>query len=360
MSGTTVVTEPGSQSGPTSPGDPAPRRRLTRLRPYLPILVVALLASWLPSALSMYNTSLVTRFMIFGILALSLGLLWGVAGVVSFGHAVFFGIGAYAIAIVLSHTSGIGGTYLGLVAAVVVPSLLGLFLGLFLFYARVSGIYFGIVTLALSVVFETLAISQRSLTGGLDGLYGFATPTIGIPGVGSLEIWGTVPPFYAALVGLALSLIVVQWMLRSSFGSIMRGLRDDETRLEMLGYNTARLKTTVLVITCAMAGFAGALYTSVGFVSPSMLGVFVSTQVLVWVGVGGRETLWGPVIGALVVGYMESILSTRYEDVWPLLVGLFFVLVVLFWPGGIVGLKRPLERLVASARARRRQTAGGS
>ncbi len=147
------------------------------------------------------------------------------------------------------------------------PSALAL--GYFLFYSKVAGVYFGIVTLALSVVFETLAIVNRDITGGLDGLYGFAIPTIWIPGLGNIEIWGTANPYYVGPIGLVLAYAVSVWITRSSFGTAIKAIRDDEARLEMLGYNTAFLKTVLLVIACAMAGIAGTLYTTVGLVSSS-------------------------------------------------------------------------------------------
>jgi ABC-type branched-subunit amino acid transport system permease subunit len=123
--------------------------------------------------------------------------------------------------------------------------------------------------------------------------------------------------------------------MRSSFGTAIKAIRDDEARLELLGYDTAFLKTVLLVITCAMAGLAGTLYTTVGFVSPQLLGVFFSTQVLVWVGIGGRATLVGPILGTFLVGFLETFLSGKYEAIWPLFVGLFFLMIVLFWPRGL-------------------------
>jgi urea transport system permease protein len=321
----------------------------------LAVLGCAAAAAFVPSVVSPYGVTLASRFVIFGIIALSLDLLWGYGGIVSFGHAVFFGLGAYATAITLVHVHGVGGTYAGLLLALLVPVALGLLLGYFLFFAHVSGVYFGIVTLALSVILETVAIVLRSFTGGLDGLYGFSIPTVGIPYLATLEIWGTNNPFYASLIGLTICLLLARWIVRSPFGIVLRGIRDDQDRVEMLGYNTALVKTLVLAVACGMAGFAGSLYTSVGFVSPDLLNIFFSTQVLVWVGVGGRGTLWGPVIGAILVGYLENSLSGRYQDVWPLLVGAFFLLIVLFWPGGIVGLA---DAGLKTVRSRRRSSPG--
>lgn len=327
----------------------SPRRR--RL---LVLLGVAAIAAFLPAVVSPYGVGLATRFMIFSILAISLDLLWGYGGVVSFGHALFFGLGAYAVAITLTYVGGVGGTLVALALGMAIPALLALGLGLFLFYSKVSGVYFGIVTLALTVVFETIAIVNRDFTGGLDGLYGFDIPTIWLPVIGSVELWGTLNPFYTALIGLMLSFGLARWITDSSFGVTIRAIRDDEARVEMLGYNTAFIKTVLLVIACAMAGFGGSLYTTVGFVSPALLGVFFSTQVLVWVGIGGRGTLVGPVLGTILVGVLQTYLSGQYEDIWPLFVGLAFLAVVLFWPRGLY----PMLVQIASRIADRQTRAG--
>lgn len=306
-----------------------------RWRRSIALIVLAAVAAVLPAVVSPYAVGLTTRFVIFSILALSLDLLWGYGGVVSFGHATFFGLGAYAVAITLTHVSGAGGTAFALVMGITVPALLALGLGYFLFFSKVSGIYFGIVTLALAVVFETLAVVNREFTGGMDGLYGFAIPTIWIPVVGNIEIWGVENPYFTGIVALAACYLLSRWITRSSFGTAIKAIRDDESRLELLGYNTAFLKTVLLVITCAMAGLAGSLYTTVGFVSPQLLTVFFSTQVLVWVGIGGRATLVGPILGTILVGTLETVLSGAYENIWPLFVGTFFLLIVLFWPDGL-------------------------
>jgi urea ABC transporter permease protein UrtC len=304
--------------------------------------------------LSAYQLGLATRFLVFSILAISLDLLWGYGGVVSFGHAMFFGLGAYALAITLTYVGGVGGTLVGLGLGMAVPALLGLALGLFLFYSKVSGVYFGIVTLALTVVFETIAIVSRDFTGGLDGLYGFDIPTIWLPLIGDIDVWGVRNPFFAALIGLTMAFLLARWIASSSFGVTIRAIRDDEARVDMLGYDVAFIKTVLLVISCLMAGFAGSLYATVGFISPTLLGVFFSTQVLVWVGIGGRGTLVGPVLGTILVGVLEVFLSGQYEDIWPLFVGLTFLAVVLFWPSGLYPLILQVSSRLRAMRPRAR------
>ncbi len=335
-------------TGQLTPGSRAGVRSLRSSRLLL-LLALAACAAAIPAVASPYAVSLTTRFIVFSILALSMDLLWGYGGVVSFGHAMFFGLGAYAMAITLTHVAGVGGTYLALALGVGVPAALAVALGYFLFYSAVSGVYFGIVTLALAVVFETLAVVNRSFTGGMDGLYGFAIPTIGIPGLVEIEVWGTENPYFAGVIGLAVCYLLARWITHSSFGTAIKAIRDEESRLELLGYDTAFIKTILLVITCAMAGFAGSLYTTVGFVSPQLLGVFFSTQVLVWVGIGGRGTLVGPILGTILVGFLQTILSGEFEDIWPLFVGMFFLLIVLFWPTGLYPF---IQRSFSAARRR--------
>jgi ABC-type branched-subunit amino acid transport system permease subunit len=150
---------------------------------------------------------------------------------------------------------------------------------------------------------------------------------------------------------LVVAFLIARWIAASSFGVAIRAIRHDEARVEMLGYDIAFIKTVLLVITCLMAGFAGSLYTTIGFISPTLLGVFFSTQVLVWVGIGGRGTLVGPVLGTIIVGILETVLSGQYEDIWPLFVGLTFLAVVLFWPRGLYPLMVDVATRAAAVRS---------
>lgn len=321
-----------------SPG----RRRASvwryRFRRQLPLILLLAAAAPFPLFGPEYHIGLIARFMCFSILAVSFDLMWGYAGVISFGHAIFFGFGAYAMGISLRELGSEAGSAVGIVLALVVPAAAALFLGLFLFYSRVSGIYFGIVTLALAVALEQAFIAMRGFTGGLDGLLRFPHPVIGIPGLGAVEIWGVRPPYFVALVGLVATLAVARWIAQSDFGVAMRGLRDDEERMEFLGFSKAKMKTVVLVITAAMAGFGGAIYVSIAYVNPALVGISFSTETLMWVALGGRGTLWGPIVGVFFVGYLETILSGAYQNIWPLFIGITFILVVLIGRNGIIGL----------------------
>ncbi len=293
-----------------------------------------------PALASDYQTNLLTKFIAFAILALSLDLIWGYAGVVNFGHAIFFGLGAYSMGLVLKYVDLPGATYLAILAAVAIPLLVGLFLGLVLFYGRVSGVYFGVVTLALTGVVQQLIIVSTDVTGGLNGLYGYAVPKIGIPGLWEIELYEANAAYYTTLVGGGFCAWIALWLVRSDFGQVIQGIRENETRIEYLGYNVPFLKLIIFSISCAMAGFAGALYVPVGFISPDLVSLGMSASILVWVAVGGRGTLIGAFVGAILVNYLQTLLSGEFVVAWLLIVGVFFITVVLFWPGGIVGLLR--------------------
>lgn len=314
--------------------------------PRLALLLLLMLFALFPAVASDYQTNLLSKFLAFAILALSLDLIWGYAGVVNFGHAIFFGLGAYAMGLVLKYVDLPGVTYLAILAAMAVPLLVGMVLGLFLFYGRVSGVYFGVVTLALTGVVQQLIIVSTDLTGGMNGLYGYAAPRIGIPGLWEVELFEANAAYYTTLLGTAACFWLSRWLVRSDFGRVIQGIRENEARIEYLGYDVPLLKLVIFSISCAMAGFSGALYVPVGFISPDLVSLGMSAAVLVWVAVGGRGTLVGAIVGALLVNYLQTLLSDALVVLWLLIVGVFFITVVLFWPGGIVGLLRS-QRLQA-------------
>ena len=304
------------------------------------VLLLLALAALFPAVASDYETNLLAKFLAFAILALSLDLIWGYAGVVNFGHAIFFGVGAYSMGLVLKHVPVPGVTYLAILAATAVPLLLGLGLGLFLFYGRVGGVYFGVVTLALTGVVQQLIIASNEMTGGMNGLYGYGEPRIGIPGVWEVGLYEADAAYYTILAGMAACYWLARWLVRSDFGRAIQGIKENEARIEYLGYDVPLLKLTIFSISCAMAGFSGALYVPVGFISPDLVSLGMSAAVLVWVAVGGRGTLIGALLGAVLVNYLQTLLSDALVVLWLLIVGLFFITVVLFWPGGLVGLLR--------------------
>ena len=284
-----------------------------------------------------YLVSMLTQFIIYGIFAMGLSLVWGYTGILCFGHAVFFGLGAYIMALatkkMIPGITGILITSLGAITlAVVVVILFAILLGYFLFYGRLSGPYLGIVTLAIAVISERIAVKWYYI-GGFNGLIN--VPPLSIAG---WEILSLKALFYVVLAIGLLVYIVCDRIVRSPFGSILAAVRDNEVRAEFFGYNIARFKITIFAIGAAVAGLAGALFAAVTeFVSPTMLGFGLSTEVLIWVALGGKEVLLASFLGAILVRVLEAFLSDILTYYWILILGMFFVVCVMFFPKGVFG-----------------------
>jgi urea transport system permease protein len=301
-------------------------------------LAALLVFPWVSSA---YQVGLLAKFLVYAILAMSLDLLWGYAGILTFAHGVFFGLGAYALALTLKYWGDVPGTtYLGLLLAVGLPALLALVLGYAMFYRRVGGVYFAIVTFAVGAIFQSVTIVWIDFTGGLNGLYGFPAPRLGLPLVAEVEVGGGRLAYYLIVGVLALSFVLARQLIRSPFGRTLKAMQNNEARVEFLGYNVPGLKLAIFVLSCAWAGLCGALYVPVGFVSAEIMGILFSTAVIVWVAIGGRGTLVGPILGALVVNYLQAVMSDVLVFYWFLIIGLFFIAVVLLLPDGLVGVYR--------------------
>ena len=290
----------------------------------------------LPRFLSPYDTDFMRDVLIFGIFALSLDLLWGRAGILSFGQSAFFGLGAYAMGLVGTRVESPNLTYIGLVLGMAVPALLAVALGYFLFYGGVRGVYFTILTMAVTLVLQQIAISWIVLTGGNNGIFGIAGFTLSLPGW-SHTIASEAGLYYVALAAAIICYVLVYILAVSSFGRVLTAIRDNERRTEFLGFDTALYSLVTLVISAAIAGLAGALYASmVTFVSPELFGLAFATEVIVWVAVGGRGTLLGAFVGVLVVHTLRDRISSYNATAWPAVLGFFFLLVVFVFPRGIV------------------------
>jgi len=301
------------------------------------VLVLALGVAF-PFLVGPFEVSLMVKFLVFAMFALSLDLLWGYGGVLSLGHAGFFGLGAYSMALVLINFPGPGSTLLGLLAAVLIPALLAAFLGYFLFYGRVGGMYFAVITLVVSIILNQMVITFIKYTGGLNGLYPIPRLAVRIPGLFDWEIAGEKTLYFSMLVALVLFFVLCRWIVRSGFGRLIRSLKDNETRVEYFGYDLAKGKLVLFALCCGLAGLAGGLYApSIGFISPDLLGIAMTTEVIVWVAVGGKGTLTGAVLGALLVNMIGFFLSGWLVSVWYLIMGAFLVAIVLFRPKGIMG-----------------------
>lgn len=314
----------------------------------LAVLAAAILGlALVPLFASSYYISVLGEALAFATFALALDLLWGVSGVLSFGHAAFFGIGAYSFGLLTQHFGDSSAPYLALLAALVVPGLLGVALGFFTFFSGVTGPYFAIITLTVALILSQIATSFPHLTGGLNGLSipGLILPTP----AGDLNLSDVISLYYVGLVVAVITLVLGLLLVRAPFGQALLAAADSELRAASLGYNTALLKTAVLAFSGAMAGIAGALYAPMAsFVNPEVVGLTLSTNVIIWVALGGRGVLVGGMLGALVIAFLSIYLSGTLGHVWVLTLGILLLVVVLFRPSGLLG-TRAIRRLVGSA-----------
>jgi branched-chain amino acid transport system permease protein len=296
--------------------------------------------------LSRYHLGLLTQVLIFGIFAMSLDLLVGYTGLQSLGHAAYFGITSYTIAIISKRLSDNVALDMaaGLAAAVLTSAVFGLLA------LRTTGAYFLMATMALAQVLWGIAYRWRSLTGGDDGMPGISRPDLGISW---LSLWDTTTFFYATLAIAVIVLIVLNVIVRSPFGYALQGVRESESRMRALGYDTWRYKYAAFVLAGFFAGIAGLIYVYFNsFVNPLELSVVFSAEALLMVILGGPGTLFGPLLGAGAIVFLRNIVS-GITDRWLLILGAVYVLVVLFAPRGIVGeIKDRLNRRTRAATAR--------
>jgi len=342
-----------------------------------PILIVCAIVFALPLILNNdFLLNKVARYLVLGILTISLALSWGFGGILNLGQAMSFGIGSYAMAMALKlktipvHT-GSGGLpdfmvwnnvtrlpwfwepfkSLGfaLVAGIVVPALVAAALGWFIFRSRVTGVYVSIITLATMVVLNLVIIDQQSYTGGFNGITDLA----------QLEIFGIAfdaygrATFYLVATCVTLSLLLGLAFTRTRAGLVVQAIRDHESRVRYFGYDVASYQIFVFALSAAIAGLAGMLYTIVmEFASPTFLGVQLSLSVVVWCAVGGRQSLVGSFLGAVLVAGVQGALSesAAFLETWTLVMGALFVLVVLFLPKGLAGLAQDAWRWITQRR----------
>ncbi len=313
------------------------------------LVVVVLL---MPHLLGAYHLSLLTESLLYGIVALSLDLVWGYTGIPDLGHALWFGTGALAVGmmtttvdptgLVLGTHGGLGRHLAGVAIGMLVAGAVALLVGLASFSQGESDpFYIAIVTLALTVIAGTLYTQERTRTGGDNGLFGFAYHKV------SGTTW-----YYVCAVMLVAVAALALVLVRSDFGLLMRSIRDNERRVRFFGTNVEAVKIGVFVLGAMLAALGGGFYAViVGFVSAPLFGFLFSTQILIWVAVGGRGTIVGPVIGAIGLSFVTSKLSASYPTEWALFLGLLFVAVVVFVPDGVFS---ALARLWRHLRHRRR------
>lgn len=320
---------------------------------------------WLPD----FYLNLMGKYLSLAIMALGLGLLWGYAGILSLGQAVFFGLGGYSMGMYLMLEIGAEQSKYGealpdfmvwnqvkelplfwepfssftfaLLSAFLLPSLFALVFGYLTFRSRIQGVYVAILTQALAFA-AWLSFNRNEMNlGGTNGLTDFKA----ILGFSLLEPATQKGLYLITVFCLFLAYGLCRWVTNSKMGMVLKAIRDSEKRLQFLGYSTTGFKVFVFSLSAGLSGLAGALYVpQVGIITPNQIGVLPSLDVVVWVAVGGRNALIGGPLGAVLVNSLRSYLTGSVPDLWPIVLGSLFIAVVLFFPDGIVGLPAQIKR----------------
>ncbi|MBV7406868.1 urea ABC transporter permease subunit UrtC [Enterobacter sp. ENT03] len=321
----------------------------------LPFL--ALLPATHPLAISTYTLTLIGKILCYAVVAVALDLVWGYAGMLSLGHGLFFALGGYAMGMYLMRqATGDGlpafmsflswtelpwfwaGTQYfawALCLVILVPGLLALVFGWFAFRSRIKDVYFSIMTQALTYAGMLLFFRNETGFGGNNGFTGFTT-LLGFP----VSATGTrIGLFIATVLLLAATLLVGVLLTRSKFGRVLTAVRDAENRLMFCGYDPRGFKLFVWTLSAVLCGLAGALYVpQVGIINPGEMSPTNSIEAAIWVALGGRGSLIGPILGAGIVNGARSWFTVAFPDFWLFFLGLMFILVTLFLPRGVIGL----------------------
>lgn len=317
------------------------------------LFILMLLA---PAFLSEFRLSLLGKFLAYAILAMGLDLIWGYTGILSLGHGVYFGLGAYCMAMHLKLVASNGqlpdfmswsgveqlpafwlpfqsaGT--AMLLALLVPVAVAFVLGYLTFRNRIRGTFFSILSQALVIITVTLFVGQQGYTGGTNGLTNFDT----FLGLKLGEPSTKLTLYYITVVVVGLVLLLCLWLASSRLGKILVAIRDAENRVRFIGYNPVAYKVFIYCVSAALAGLAGILFVlQEGIISPAQMGIVPSIEMVLWVAIGGRATIIGALIGAVLTNSAKTTFSEAYPEWWPILMGAMFIIVTLFLPKGIIG-----------------------
>ncbi len=344
----------------SAPGTTARKRRKALLREAAIAVGIALLLLFIiPPILAGMGQGVrvnqLGRFLALAIAALGIDLIWGFTGLLSLGHGIFFALGGYALAMHLQLQNGQIPEFFSLygvselpgfwkpfasfpftmLAIVVIPSLVAAALGYLVFRNRIRGVYFSILTQASLIVFFNFFNGQQKLINGTNGL---KTDTATLFGIGVSS-----PQMQAAFYGLSILFLLAgyylcRWLTSGRMGRMLVAIRDDEPRVRFSGYNPTWYKVFVFAVSAALAGIAGALYTvQSGIITPKSMDVAFSIEMVIWVALGGRATLVGAIMGALIVNFARTLLSEEFPEFWLFFQGALFLVVVTVLPTGILG-----------------------
>jgi urea transport system permease protein len=330
-----------------------------------------------PAVLSEFRLGLLSKYLCFAILAVGIAIAWGNGGMLVLGQGLFFGLGGYSMAMYLKlQEAGSAGVpdfmswsgvetlptiwkpfehaWFALLAVVAIPVLVAVLLGVLVFRSRVKGPYFAILTQALAAAFVILLIGQQGYTGGTNGL----TNVQSFFGLSLADPSDQRTIYFIVTVTLGLVYLLARQLLASRYGKLLIACRDAEDRVRFLGYNPTTIKVLAFATAAGMAGIAGALFVPVvGIISPALLGVVPSIEMVIWVAVGGRTSLAGAVAGALLVNWGKTQFSEQFPSQWTYALGAMFVVVVAFAPTGIAGTLASAREFVVTRMRRPRPAA---
>ena len=337
-------------------------------------LLIPVLNLWLPTThplhMSDFTVALVGKIMCFAICALAMDLIWGYTGILSLGHGLFFALGAYAMGMYLMRQIGTDGNYKSelpdfmvfldwkalpwhwyfsdsfvatLCLVVLAPGLLALVFGYFAFRSRIKGVYFSIITQAMTFAFMLLFFRNETGFGGNNGFTDFKR-ILDIP-IATPEMRMVL--FVLTGVCLLGGYLAARWLVQSKYGRVLQAIRDAESRVMFSGYSPLPYKLSIWVISAVMCGVAGALYVpQVGIINPSEMSPANSIEIAIWATVGGRATLIGPVVGAFMVNGAKSWLTVVAPEYWLYVLGALFIAVTLYMPQGVIGLIGSVKRRI--------------
>lgn len=346
-------------------------------------LVAVALLLVAPAVLSDFRLSLLAKFLCFAILAIGIALAWGQGGMLVLGQGLFFGLGGYSMGMYMKLSEAGPGqlpdfmtwsgveklpalwepfrsAWFAIPAAILLPMAIAAILGAAIFRQRVRGAYFAILSQALAGAFVIVLIGNQGLTGGTNGLTNFQS----FFGLSMSSAADKRILYFVVAIALLLVFLATRELVTGRYGRLLIAVRDDEDRVRFLGYDPTRIKLVAYVLAAGMAGLAGALFVPVaGIISPALLGIVPSIEMVIWVALGGRTALAWAAAGAVIVSWAKSSISEQFPSGWLYLQGLLFVAVIAFLPKGMAGAVEGLRGLIARSpvtltRLRARRQAG--
>jgi urea transport system permease protein len=351
----------------------------------LALLMLILLVVF-PMTLDLFRLNLLGKYLSFAFVSLGLVMLWGYGGVLSLGQGVFFGLGGYCMAMFLKleaatafvdkmqSTPGIPDFMdwnqitelplwwlpfkslpLTLIAILVVPAVIAFIIGYAMFKRRVGGVYFAIITQAVALILTVLIIGQQGYTGGLNGMTDLKT----LLGWDIRTDSAKYTLYYINVVLLLVCIIGCAWVQRSKLGTLLLAMRDKEDRVRFSGYDVAAFRIFTFCLAASLAGIGGAMFTlQVGFMSPTLIGIVPSIEMVIFAAVGGRNSLLGAVYGTLLVNFGKTYFSEQFPDLWLFAIAAMFIGVVLVMPDGLAGVYR--NKILPWWQSRQSGTADGA